>query len=103
MNPDQLFAEAVSLSATRPIKAINLLSRSMSDGNPPAEHIMTLGDLYAGQQGFAKEAISTYRKIVDRYPGTKQAEEARKKILGMNPSAEQRAKEVFEYFSNSGK
>ncbi|GAB4270004.1 MAG: hypothetical protein Kow0029_06470 [Candidatus Rifleibacteriota bacterium] len=95
---EQLYQEALSLAATKPVKAIKLLSRSISAGNDRDDAYMLLGDLYAARKGFAKEAISAYQKIIENNPNSSLAKEARAKIIEMNPSNEQRAREVYDYF-----
>ncbi len=98
MDSAQLYSEAMSLAERRPLKAIGLLGRAINEGTTDPQYYQSLADLYASRKGFEKEAISTYRAIMEKFPGTMAASEAKRKILQMNPSAEQRAKEVFEHF-----
>lgn len=96
----ELFTEAMNLVSSRPTKAISLLSRATRSGSAAPEHYMTLADLYSGKKGFEKEAVATYRSIIEKFPDTELAKEARQKILSMNPDRGQRAKEVADHFSN---
>ena len=98
MDSAQLYSEAMGLAERRPLKAIGLLGRAIKEGNAEPQYYQSLADLYASRKGFEKEAISTYRAIMEKFPGTVAASDAKRKILQMNPSAEQRAKEVFEHF-----
>lgn len=98
MDSAQLYSEAMSLAERRPLKAIGLLGRAIKEGSAEPQCYQSLADLYASRKGFEKEAISTYRDIMEKFPGTMAATDAKRKILQMNPSAEQRAKEVFEHF-----
>lgn len=100
LDPEQLYSEAMSQAKERPLKAIGLLGRALKVDSARPEFFSSLADLYASQKGFEKEAISTYRQIMDKFPGTLAASEAKRKILEMNPSPEQRAREVNEYFLN---
>lgn len=98
MDSAQLYSEAMSLAERRPLKAIGLLGRAINEGTTDPQYYQSLADLYASRKGFEKEAISTYRDIMEKFPGTMAAADAKRKILQMNPSVEQRAKEVFEHF-----
>lgn len=98
MDSAQLYSEAMTLAERRPLKAIGLLGRAIKEGSAEPQYYQSLADLYASRKGFEKEAISTYRAIMEKFPGTMAASDAKRKILQMNPSAEQRAKEVFEHF-----
>lgn len=98
MDSAQLYSEAMSLAERRPLKAIGLLGRAINEGTTDPQYYQSLADLYASRKGFEKEAISTYRTIMEKFPGTMAASDAKRKILQMHPSAEQRAKEVFEHF-----
>ncbi len=98
MDSAQLYSEAMSLAERRPLKAIGLLGRAINEGTTDPQYYQSLADLYASRKGFEKEAISTYRAIMEKFPGTMAAADAKRKILQMSPSVEQRAKEVFEHF-----
>lgn len=98
MDSAQLYSEAMSLAERRPLKAIGLLGRAINEGTTDPQYYQSLDDLYASRKGFEKEAISTYRAIMEKFPGTMAAADAKRKVLQMNPSVEQRAKEVFEHF-----
>jgi len=98
MDSAQLYSEAMSLAERRPLKAIGLLGRAINEGTTDPQYYQSLADLYASRKGFEKEAISTYRAIMEKFPGTMAAADAKRKVLQMNPSVEQRAKEVFEHF-----
>lgn len=100
LNSEQLYSEAMAIAAQRPLKAIGILGRAIRSGKAQPECYQSLADLYASRKGFEKEAISTYREVMEKFPGTPMAAEAKQKILQMSPSPEQRAKEVSDYFSN---
>ncbi len=95
---DELYSEAINLANTRPTKAIGLISRAISKGSDNSAHYQTLADLYASRKGFKKEAIATYRKIIEKFPGTDAEKDARQRILSMNPSANKRSQEVTDYY-----
>lgn len=99
LSAGELYSEAMAIAPSRPTKAISLLSKATRSGDAAPEHFMTLADLYSGRKGFEKEAIATYRIIMEKFPNTALANEAKQKILGMNPGRDQRAKEVAEHFS----
>lgn len=99
MSSQELYDEAIALMSARPAKAISLLSKSIESGGGSPELFMTLADLYSGRKGAEKEAIATYRIIMEKYPNTALAKEAKQKIINMQPSNLQRSKEVAEHFS----
>jgi tetratricopeptide (TPR) repeat protein len=96
----QLFSEAMAIASERPLKAIGILGKAIKSGNASPEVYGSLADIYASRKGFEKDAISTYREIMEKFPGTSAAADAKQKILKMSPSPEQRAREVNEYFLN---
>lgn len=98
LSSDQLYEEALSYASSRPTKAIKLLSRSISGGNQSNETLMLLADLYSTRKGFEKEAIQSYQRIIELDPKSDSAAEAKEKIEKMNPSNEQRARQVEDYF-----
>ncbi len=98
LDASQLYNEAMAVVNQKPLKAMGILGRAISSDGAKPEYYKSLADLYAARKGFAKEAISTYRQIMDKFPGTVHAAEAKQKILEMNPSTDQRAREVSEYF-----
>lgn len=100
LDSEQLYSEAMAIAEQRPLKAIGILGRAIKSGNAQPDCYQSLADLYASRKGFEKDAISTYREIMEKFPGTRMAEDAKQKILKLNPSPEQRAKEVSEHFTN---
>lgn len=99
LSPEELYAEALNVANRRPIKAIDLLSRITVTNSAQPEHFMTLGDIYSSYSGFEKEALRAYRDLIERFPGSELASEAKQKVLQRNPSAEERSREVHEHFS----
>ncbi len=99
LDPAQLYTEAMSIAEKRPLKAIGLLGKAIKSGDALPEYYMGLANLYASRKGFEKEAVSSYRDILQKFPGTVLASEAKRKILEMNPSPEQRAREVGEHYN----
>ena len=98
LDAGQLYDEAMAIVNQKPLKAMGILGKAISSDGTKPEYYQSLADLYAARKGFAKEAVSTYRQIMDKFPGTIHAAEAKQKILNMNPSTEQRAREVSEYY-----
>ncbi len=102
MDPEQIYQEGLAEMESNPSKAISLISRTVDMKNPDPSKLMVLGDLYGKQKGSEKSAINLYRKIMQSYPSSQMAKEARSKIIQLNPANDQRAKEVREYFMKTG-
>lgn len=98
LSVNDLYSEALDLANKRPVKAIDLLSRITVRDSAQPQHFMTLGDIYSGYPGFEKEALRTYRDLMERFPHSELANEAKQKILQKNPSAEERSRQVYEHF-----
>ena len=94
---DQLYQEGLESVEEKPSRAIKLISKAVKRTSTPSSNmLMTLADLYSLRKSSHKAAVRNYRKIMKLFPGTEEAQAARQKILDLQPSNMQRAREVRE-------
>ncbi len=95
---DQIFAQALEIKEKSPAKAINLISEALRK-KPDPNMLLTLGDVYLSHsKANMSEAIDAYQRVVMNFPKSPLAQEAKNRIKALQPSTEQRSKEVAEYF-----
>jgi len=101
---EEMLNRAMELRAqNKPTEALNIVAMAVSKKEDPDSYL-TLGDLYmeSNSKENTKAAIAAYRKVLTLAPRSEMAAAARKKILALQTSHEQRVKEVAAYFEKHG-
>ncbi|MBF0503150.1 MAG: tetratricopeptide repeat protein [Candidatus Riflebacteria bacterium] len=104
---DELISEATAAREAGKIgKAINIMTAATQLA-PSATNLMALADIYyansqAGDAGATRSAVQMYHSIMNAYPNSPEANQARKRLLTYQVPVAQRSKEVLEFFQKHG-